>query len=434
MLIIFFFLFTISCNSKKYVPNNYKLNIDRKYILEDKENSIITDIAIFQVNDNETISITSRKDGSCKLFDTTGKLLWHYIPDWKLIDTFLAVLPNDHDMKIRMNERGREIFDSKKLIERQIELHGEIDENVWSRFLNSYKHSVEGINYNKWTNTYYLLTKVELTAKEAVDNKINFFQMYQPLIIQINEDLTKFDYIPIINYYIDSLKYTKVSSDILTIAGLKNNLSIFMHVSAGYHPIYSQIDPKKIKFYSIAEIDINSNERSYGAIMPDKNIEYKVFQNFSNPLMIVDENKELWYVFPINDTLYNYQTHRQFPLQFEVNNDEFYQNFSDDSDFLSKAQRLNFMVEKISITKDNDILVYTRFPKRDGNKHSGTSLIQVYDIEGNLKKQFRYYPDYFQNFQVHGVVANRFNVDEVIVITGDEDYYYINYCKWSELK
>lgn len=45
--------------------------------------------------------------------------------------------------------------------------------------------------------------------------------------------------------------------------------------------------------------------------------------------MAIDKNKELWYVFPINDTLYNYHTNNQIPLLYAVNKDEFYNKFYD---------------------------------------------------------------------------------------------------------
>lgn len=436
--IIFSFIlfFTVSCNSNAEVsmPNNFVLTLDRQYVFEENDDLLITDITKFDLNSNGTISIISSKDGSCKLYDTTGNLLWHYLPDWKLIDTFLTVLQEGHDMLIRKDERDCEIFDSKRLIERQWELHGEINEDSWLQFLKSYKHSVEGFCFDQINNHYYLIIKIQISAKEIVNNKVSYFQAYQPLIIQSNGDFAILDYIPIINYYIDSLKYTKLSSDLLTSYGFDENLSIYMNVSASFHPRYSKEDPKTIKFYTIAEIDRSSNEKSYGAILPDKNIEYKVFDYLSLPLMSVDKSNELWYVFPINDTLYNYHTNKRIPLQFEVNNDEFYHKFADDSDYLTKAQRLNFMVDKISITQSNDILVNTFFPRRDGNKHSATSLVQVYAKDGNLKRHFRYNIGYFQNHQVHGIAANPYNEDEVIVISGDEENYYINYYKWSKVK
>jgi len=165
MQLVFFFMLlqSMAIYASETIPNNFTLTLDRQYVFEEKENVLITDIAKFDVNANGTISIISSKDGSCKLYDTTGILLWHYLPDWKLIDTFLAVLPEEHDMMKRKATRASEIFDSKLLIERQIELHGEINEEVWSRFLRSYKHSVEGINYNKYLNNYFLILRIEFS-------------------------------------------------------------------------------------------------------------------------------------------------------------------------------------------------------------------------------------------------------------------------------
>ncbi|MBS3998892.1 MAG: hypothetical protein KGZ71_00260 [Desulfobulbaceae bacterium] len=430
LLFVSFFFFTIACNSEESTKNNFTLSLDKQYVLQEEDNQLITDIAKFKAFENGTISIVSSKDGSCKLYDTTGKLLWQYIPDWKLIDTFLAVITHDHDL-VRM---GFDILNSERLIKQQYELHGDIDENVWTRFIKSYKHSIETFIYNPALNSYSACVKLQIIAIDSSSGESKYIQAYSPLIIIFDEDLKSNDYIPLVNYSIDSIRYVKMSTEITTSSDELNNLLIYMHTFPSYHPIYSKEDPKNIKFYTIAEIDKNSNEKSYGAILPNKNIKYKVFQNFSYPQMIVDDNKELWYVFPINDTIYNYHTLYQFPLQFEVNNDEFYVNFSSVNDYLTKAKMLNFTIENISVTKDNNLLVYTRFPKRDGNKHSATNLIQVYEKKGILKKQFRYNMEYFPNKQVHGVAANPFNESEVLVVTGDDDNYYLNYCKWVEVK
>lgn len=92
------------------------------------------------------------------------------------------------------------------------------------------------------------------------------------------------------------------------------------------------------------------------------------------------------------------------------------------------------MVDKISITENDNILIYATFLKQDGSKHSATSLIQVYDKDGNLIKHFMYNIGYFHNHQVHGIAANPFKVDEFKVLTCDEENYYVNYYKWREVK
>jgi hypothetical protein len=47
-------------------------------------------------------------------------------------------------------------------------------------------------------------------------------------------------------------------------------------VAANFHSKYSKEDTKNIKYYTTAEIDKSSNEKSYGALLPDKilNIRY----------------------------------------------------------------------------------------------------------------------------------------------------------------
>lgn len=59
---------------------------------------------------------------------------------------------------------------------------------------------------------------------------------------------------------------------------LTEKLSIFMHVAVNFHSKYSKEDTKNIKYYTIAEIDKSSNEKSYGALLPDKilNIKYLI--------------------------------------------------------------------------------------------------------------------------------------------------------------
>ncbi|MBS4000806.1 MAG: hypothetical protein KGZ71_10030 [Desulfobulbaceae bacterium] len=428
--VIFFILFTYSCDSKSPIPNNWTLTNDRQFVLQEEDNQLITDIAKFKAFENGTISIVSSKDGSCKLYDTTGKLLWHYLPDWKLIDTFLAVVA---DNKKNYNPNWK-IMNSEELIERQKELHGDIDENIWSRFMGYYKHSVENVAYNHELGFYLINIKVHMNGSELENNKTNYFSAYNPLILKISDDFQVLEYLPIINFTIDSTNYTIIRNDMVSTTDNSGDVLNYTTCNASYHPVYSKIDPSKVDFYSITAIDIKSNMKSYGAKLPDKNIKNKVFLNFSFPLFSLDTKKELWYLFPLNDTLYNYHTNKILPLQLEINNDEFYNNFADESDYLTKAKRLNFIIEDLSISNDNDILIFAVFPKRDGNNFGGTSLVQTYNQEGKLNKHYRFKDDKFDNKKVHGIVSNPSSENEVVVITNDDDNYYLNYCKWVEVK
>lgn len=419
-----------SCESKSPIPNNWTLTIDRQYVLQEEENQLITDIAKFKVFENGTVSIVSSKDGSCKLYDTTGKLLWYYQPDWKLIDTFLAVVAEN---KKNYNSEWK-IMNSQELIEEQKELHGDINENVWSRFLGYYKHSVENVAYNHELGFYLINIKVQMEGSEIINKKKVKFSAYNPLILKITDNFQVLEYLPIINFSIDSTYYTIIRNDMLSTTDHYGEVLNYTTCNASYHPVYSKIDPSLINFFSIAAIDIKSNLKSYGAKLPDKNIKNKVFLDFSFPQFALDSKKELWYLFPLNDTLYNYHTNIVIPLHLEINNDEYYNKYADESDYLTKVKRLNFIIEELSVCKDNELLIYAVFPKRDGNPFGATSLVQTYNQDGKLKKHFRFNDKNFDNKKVHGIVSKTSSENEVVVITNDDENYYINYCRWVEVK
>ncbi len=193
----------------------------------------------------------------------------------------------------------------------------------------------------------------------------------------------------------------------------------------------------KQKFYSTMIHNSDYTKLELASPLPELLVREQVFYSLSYPKYILN-NDELYYCFPLIDTIYNNRNHQSFPLKINADNEYFFDKFDYDDYEKMNYKHLGFRIETLSKNKKGNIIIVSRIYEDflQNDARLAWFRIQEYDkINFKLLRSatmpFKRDEDLGGTHTTIQYICAEPNYDDTIVIAySNEENWFIDYYKW----